>query len=300
MRKSLLTLSLLTLALCASAPRRAESAAQEPQKTEAAQTTNDAVEHFAKDGLSFDYPAGWKLTDKSAGGAQHLLLTLPNSSASVQVLAHREPLQNIEQLRALRESFTTPYLNDIARKLGLSEAPRWEDARCMNVGEHVAEGVLLKGQFDGQPSAAEVYTTVVGRRPVHLIYVRMDRDEARGSEAWKAVLDSLAVEPPPNSSPEEVRLGETVAGGILDRTAKRKPAPEYPPIAKAARASGSILVRIVFDEHGDVTSARAVSGHPLLRASAEKAALGAKFNPVTLCGRAVKVSGVITYNFVLM
>jgi hypothetical protein len=281
MKKSLL-LSLLFLLTCASA----------------AKTAQDAAGRYSKDGLSFDYPAGWTLADKSAGGAQYLLLTLPDSSASVQVLAHREPLQNIEQLRALQESFTVPYVNDLARKLGLPEAPQWKDAQCLNFGGHVAEGVRLKGQFNGQPSAAEVYTTVVGRRPVHLIYVRMDRDDARGSEAWKAVLDSLAVEPPKNSTPEEVKLGEIVAGGILDFVAKKKPAPAYPPSASAARASGTVVVQIVFDERGDVVSARAVSGPVLLREPSENAARAVKFNPVTLCGRAVKVSGILRYNFV--
>jgi len=127
----------------------------------------------------------------------------------------------------------------------------------------------------------------------------VDRDDARGSEARKAVLDSLAIESPPNSPPEEFRLGEPVAGGILDHVTTKKPAPEYPAIAKSARASGSILVRILIDERGDVTSAQAVSGHALLRASAENAARGAKFNPVMLCGRPAKVSGVLRYNFVL-
>jgi len=41
-----------------------------------------------------------------------------------------------------------------------------------------------------------------------------------------------------------------------------------------------------------------VSGHPLLRAAAVAAARGARFSPTKLSGQPVKVSGVITYNFV--
>jgi len=41
-----------------------------------------------------------------------------------------------------------------------------------------------------------------------------------------------------------------------------------------------------------------VSGHPLLRGAAEQAARGARFSPTLLSGQPVKVSGVITYNFV--
>ncbi|MDT4966253.1 MAG: periplasmic protein TonB [Acidobacteriota bacterium] len=41
-------------------------------------------------------------------------------------------------------------------------------------------------------------------------------------------------------------------------------APTYPPIAVAARASGNVIVDLKIDAAGDVLSARAISGHPLL------------------------------------
>ena len=59
-----------------------------------------------------------------------------------------------------------------------------------------------------------------------------------------------------------------------------------------------MAVQVLIDESGRVVSASAVSGHPLLRAAAVSAAQGARFSPTLLSGQAVKVSGVITYNFV--
>jgi protein TonB len=53
------------------------------------------------------------------------------------------------------------------------------------------------------------------------------------------------------------------------------------------------------DEDGNVISAKAVSGPPLLQGASEEAARGAKFSPTIICDHPVKVSGVITYNFVL-
>jgi protein TonB len=87
---------------------------------------------------------------------------------------------------------------------------------------------------------------------------------------------------------------------VLNGKAKKKPQPEYPAAAKAARAQGTVTVQIVVDEKGDVVSAVAVSGHPLLQPAGVEAARRAKFEPTTVCGQPVKVSGVITYNFVLM
>jgi len=78
-----------------------------------------------------------------------------------------------------------------------------------------------------------------------------------------------------------------------------KPPPVYPPIAKAARAQGTVKVQVVVDEEGKVIAARAIGGHPLLQAAAVKAAREVLFSPVLLGTKPVKVSGVITYNFVL-
>lgn len=88
-----------------------------------------------------------------------------------------------------------------------------------------------------------------------------------------------------------------ITGGMLNGKAISLPIPVYPPIAKQAQASGSVTVQITIDEEGNVISASAVSGHPLLRAAAVAAAREAKFSPTKLNGQAVKVSGALLYNF---
>jgi protein TonB len=106
--------------------------------------------------------------------------------------------------------------------------------------------------------------------------------------------------PPPAPTPKPEPPKKTiVSGGVLNGKAISKPQPAYPPIAKAARASGTVTVQIVVDESGRVIQASAVSGHPLLQQAAVAAARQARFSPTLLSGQPVKVSGVITYNFVL-
>ena len=85
---------------------------------------------------------------------------------------------------------------------------------------------------------------------------------------------------------------------MLNGKATSLPKPPYPPAARAVRAAGAVSVQVLIDESGNVVSASAVSGHPLLRAAAVQAARGARFSPTQLSGQPVKVSGVITYNFV--
>jgi protein TonB len=103
-------------------------------------------------------------------------------------------------------------------------------------------------------------------------------------------------EPPPPPAPTPPRA--PISGGVLNGKAISLPKPAYPPIARQAHASGTVVVQVTIDENGSVISARAVSGHPLLQAVAVNAARGARFSPTKLSGQPVKVTGVITYNFV--
>lgn len=84
---------------------------------------------------------------------------------------------------------------------------------------------------------------------------------------------------------------------ILCGKAISLPKPPFPEAAKAAQASGVVVVEIVIDEEGRVVWAKAIEGHELLQEVSVRAACRARFSPMKISGRAVKASGVITYNF---
>ena len=88
-----------------------------------------------------------------------------------------------------------------------------------------------------------------------------------------------------------------ITGGVLNGKAISLPLPVYPAIAMQTQATGSVTVQVTIDEDGNVISATAVSGHPLLQAAAVTAAKEAKFSPTKLNGQAVKVRGVLSYTF---
>ena len=107
------------------------------------------------------------------------------------------------------------------------------------------------------------------------------------------------IKPTPNATPtpEKTKTPGAIQGGVLNGKAISLPSPAYPPIARAAHASGIVVVQVTVDENGRVISANAVSGHPLLKASAVQAAYEARFSPTYLSGQPVKVTGTISYNF---
>ncbi len=88
-----------------------------------------------------------------------------------------------------------------------------------------------------------------------------------------------------------------IFGGVVNGKAANLVKPPYPAAARAVRASGAVNVQVTIDELGYVVKAAAVSGHPLLRAAAIKAARESKFATTMLGGYPVKVTGIIVYNF---
>jgi Ca-activated chloride channel family protein len=98
---------------------------------------------------------------------------------------------------------------------------------------------------------------------------------------------------PAASSPAQV------SGGVLNGKALSLPKPDYPATARAAGASGLVVVEVTVDETGKVIAAHALSGPSMLRLAAVAAARQARFAPTKLSGQPVKVTGTITYNFAI-
>jgi outer membrane biosynthesis protein TonB len=85
-----------------------------------------------------------------------------------------------------------------------------------------------------------------------------------------------------------------ISGGVLNGKAIYLPSPEVP----AGEATGVVTVQVLVDEQGTVVDARAVAGPPHLYQAAVNAARLARFSPTLLMGEPVKVTGILSYNFV--
>lgn len=98
-----------------------------------------------------------------------------------------------------------------------------------------------------------------------------------------------------DSSTEEKAPAE---GGFMNGKAIELPKAVYPEEARKTQAAGTVQVQVLVDETGKVVSATAIFGPEVLRDAAVKAALRAKFKPMIVAGVPVKVSGILTYDFV--
>jgi TonB family protein len=215
---------------------------------------------------------------------------------------------------------------------GALKTAQTHPAAIERLGEPIKDGWLVKGNvsFQGGSGSANFDVPLSGPKNSGTLHVRaindggawmfetLDLEVAGGGtvslldrnvlqppagtpEADETDADDDAtddegdVAPPPPSPPSA--SGIIISGGVLNAKAVSKPEPAYPATARAVHATGVVTVQVTVDEKGDVVSAKAVSGHPLLQAAAVAAARQAKFSPTRLSGQTVKVTGILTYNF---
>jgi protein TonB len=102
----------------------------------------------------------------------------------------------------------------------------------------------------------------------------------------------LSDSPPPLPPPQAIRKsGGVVRGKVLKRVEPTNPT------AAMSRITGTVVVEVLVNEQGNVASARALSGHPVLQNAALSAARRWKFEPSKLNGTVVQATGQITFNF---
>jgi periplasmic protein TonB len=140
----------------------------------------------------------------------------------------------------------------------------------------------------------------IGRYDADPITPAGSRSGAPGGTGNTPVVNIPGDPPPPMPEPKPVvPTTIRVSQGVLKGNAISLPKPNYPALARPIRLTGSVTVQVLIDEFGKVVSAKAVSGHPIFVAEAQRAAMQARFLPTTLSNQPVKVSGMITYNFVM-
>jgi len=107
---------------------------------------------------------------------------------------------------------------------------------------------------------------------------------------------SLAAVPkfvPP--TPQRVRISQGVTKGLLIQ----KIEPPYPPLARAARVQGEVVLSALIDSNGQITNLQLISGHPMLVPAAISAVKQWRYKPYLLNGQPVEVETTITVIFSL-
>jgi TonB family protein len=98
--------------------------------------------------------------------------------------------------------------------------------------------------------------------------------------------DTALLEPPSDAKPLDVKLlPVSIAEGML----LRKVQPEYPPIARDARVSGTVVIQARINKEGGIENLKVASGPPMLQQAALDAVKQWRYRPYLLDGEPVEV-----------
>jgi len=118
---------------------------------------------------------------------------------------------------------------------------------------------------------------------------------AARNPVWGAIGSSAAVAPPaPKPTVPPPRVSRMMEGNLIYR-----PQPAYPPMARAARVQGAVVLRAVISRNGTIENLQTLSGHPLLIPAAIEAVRQWRYRPYILNGEPVEVETRVTVNFIL-
>ena len=97
------------------------------------------------------------------------------------------------------------------------------------------------------------------------------------------------------AAPTRIRISQGVTKGLLIHREE----PAYPPLARAARVQGDVVLSAVIGTNGEIQNLQLVSGHPMLVPAALAAVRLWRYKPYLLNGTPVEVETTITVIFTL-
>lgn len=180
---------------------------------------------------------------------------------------------------------------------------------------NLAEVHLMRREFDKAEAYLDRVVTTLRAHPPRKDLAAADRIQnylcpllvaGESKLAWKARRVMARLRDPERAAArdkEEAAAGGArrvpTSGGVLNGRVLRRVTPDYPPLARAQRISGVVIVALTVSEEGKVMEAEGLCGHTMLREAAVEAVREWRFSPTLLEGKPVKVTGTVTVNFTL-
>jgi len=164
------------------------------------QAQDPNAKHYEKDGLSFDYPANWQLSDQST--TQMQFLELARGDVVIRVRSPREWLKSPDKEAHAKKIFQDQYVDSFATQFEQQGMTPKRSPATTQIGGGDAEGVKLRIVMDRQPGGLDSYYRMISDRLVHLSMLGSEKEMTSDATAWDMIRNSLKVEPPPQATPK--------------------------------------------------------------------------------------------------
>jgi hypothetical protein len=166
--------------------------------------TPTAPNHFAKEGLSFDYPAGWQIADASTPQMQIIQLMHGDGFAELRVRVPREWLKSPDKEAHAKKIIQDKYVEDFVDSLQQNGLRPTRSNATTEIAGGPADGVRIRAMLDREPGGMDSFYRVVSDRFVNLSQLGSEKEMAKSLAAWDMLRNSIQCEsePQPKASPK--------------------------------------------------------------------------------------------------
>ena len=154
------------------------------------------VKHFEKDGLSFDYPASWQISDQSTGQMQYVQLAR-DGYAEIRIRAPREWLKTPDKEAAAKKLIQDQYVDSFATQLQQAGLNPKRSTAATQISGTDAQGARVRAVMDGEPGGMDSYFNITSDRLVQMSIIGSEKEIAKSATVWDLIRNSLKLEPPP-------------------------------------------------------------------------------------------------------
>ncbi|HEX7723318.1 MAG TPA: hypothetical protein VF397_14255 [Pyrinomonadaceae bacterium] len=154
------------------------------------------VKHFEKDGLSFDYPANWQISDQSTGQMQYVQIAR-DGYAEIRIRTPREWLKTPDKEAAAKKLIQDQYVDTFASQIQQAGMSPKRSTAATQISGADAQGARVRAVMDGEPGGMDSYFNVVSDRLVQMSIIGSEKEIAKSTTVWDMIRNSLKVEPPP-------------------------------------------------------------------------------------------------------
>jgi protein TonB len=119
------------------------------------------------------------------------------------------------------------------------------------------------------------------------------------TDATNSIIGSIGPAMPIIASPPSKPVAPPRLSRIMEGNLIYKVQPVYPPLARAARIQGSVVLKAIISRTGTIEGLQALSGHPMLIPAARDAVAQWRYRPYLLNSEPVEVETQVTVNFIL-
>ncbi|HEU4932423.1 MAG TPA: hypothetical protein VFT48_10095 [Pyrinomonadaceae bacterium] len=160
--------------------------------------------NFSKDGLTFDYPASWQLTDESNSDLQQITLSKADSDVRIGIFVHRGRMTP-EKMAEAKKALVDPLIAGNVKQFEAMGAKPQQVPDSTELAGLKADGTSINASLGGETGAAKIYWALVGQRVVILSLFGPDKQLKQLAPVWDLVRTSLKVVDPkavPAASPK--------------------------------------------------------------------------------------------------